>query len=149
MKTFQDTKGDTWTVSINVATIKRVRGLTSIDLMSVLDGKLLETLSSDLIQLCDIVYAVCKPECDLRNVSDEDFGRRMAGDAIAAAWVALTEELADFFPPARRTLLRRALEKLSKLEGMIVAHAIQKMDSGEMEAEIESALKKHGESSGS
>ena len=111
MKTFTDNAGRTWTVAINVDAIKRVRGLLSVDLLEILDGQLIERLYRDPVLLCDVVYAVCKPEADARNVTDEDFGRAMAGDAIEHATRALLEELVLFSPsPRDRANLQRILE---------------------------------------
>jgi hypothetical protein len=111
MKTFTDNAGRTWTVAINVDAIKRVRDLVEVDLLEVLDGKLIEKLYRDPVLLCDVVYAACKPEADARNVTDEDFGRAMAGDAIEHATKALLEELVGFSPsPRDRANLQRILE---------------------------------------
>jgi len=111
MKTFTDNAGRTWTVAINVDAIKRVRDLLKVDLLEVLDGKLIEKLYRDPVLLCDVIYAVCKPEADARNVTDEDFGRAMAGDAIEHATKALLEELVGFSPsPRDRANLQRILE---------------------------------------
>ena len=87
MKTFTDNTGRTWTLSVTVGTIKRVRALCGVDLANIISieaGKapnvgLLDRLASDPVLLVDVLYAVCKPEADAQNVSDEDFGRAMAG----------------------------------------------------------------------
>jgi hypothetical protein len=111
MKTFADNAGRTWTVAINVDAIKRVRDLLEVDLLEILDGKLIEKLYRDPVLLCDVVYAACKPEADARNVTDEDFGRAMAGDVIEHATKALLEELVGFSPsPRDRANLQRVLE---------------------------------------
>ncbi|GIK26857.1 MAG: hypothetical protein BroJett006_31030 [Betaproteobacteria bacterium] len=111
MKTFTDNAGRTWTLAINVDVLKRVRGLVDVNLLDIIDGKLIERLYRDPVLLCDVVYAVCKPEADARNVSDEDFGRAMAGDAIEQATKALLEELVLFSPsPRDRANLQRVLE---------------------------------------
>ncbi len=149
MKTFKDNAGRTWTVGIDVAAIKRVRSLLDVDLMDALEGKLLERLVSDPVLLCDIIYCVVKPEADEKNVSDEDFGRAMAGDAIEHATTALLEELVDFFPQARRRLLAKALAKLKNLEARALEVAEKKLDSPELEARMEAALADTGDLSGS
>ena len=57
-----------------------------------------------------MLYAACKPQADERGVSDEDFGRAMAGDAIEAATAALLEEIVAFCPsPRDRAALGRVL----------------------------------------
>ena len=88
----------------------------------------------------------CKPEADAHNVTDEDFGRAMAGDAIDLAATALLEELVGFFPQGRRKLLAKALEKLRTLEAMALQAAQTRLESPELQRELEAAL---GSSSGS
>jgi len=117
MKTFQDNAGRQWTVTLNVAALKRVRAMTSVDLFNVVtldenkkpDISLLERLSEDPILLVDVLYAACKPEADAQKVTDEQFGAAMAGDAIEHATNALLEELVDFFPDPKRKVLRKIL----------------------------------------
>lgn len=148
MRTFQDNQKRTWEVAITVDAVKRVRSLLDVDLLGLMEGKLLERLVTDPILLCDIIYVVCKPHADRDGISDEDFGRAMAGDAIDDATTAVLEELADFFPKGRREVLRKALEKITKLEQMAMDAAAKVLDSGKLErqlqadldAEIESAM---------
>ena len=107
MKSFTDSLGRAWTLVVNMATIKRVRALCGVELNTIVEvedgrpsAKLLERFSSDPVLLVDVLYAVCKPECDQRNVSDEDFGAAMAGDAVEQATDALLDEVIDLFPCA-------------------------------------------------
>lgn len=123
MKSFTDTLGRTWTLVVNVATLKRVRALCGVDLNGIIeveDGKpetrLLEKLSTDPVLLVDVLYAVCKPECDRRKISDEDFGSAMAGDAIDLATSALLDEIIDFFPEAKRQAFRKILSATRRFE---------------------------------
>lgn len=116
MKSFTDNMGRAWTLVVNVSTVKRVRALCGVDLNSVIEAedgkpsaKLLERLSSDPVLLVDVLYAVCKPECDRLGVSDEDFGSAMAGDSVDAATQALLDEVIDFFPEAKRRAFRKIL----------------------------------------
>ena len=113
MKTFTDNAGRDWVIEINVASLKRVKGLTGTDLIALavsMDTSVAERLASDPILLCDVLYAVCKPQADERGVSDEEFGRAMAGDAIESATVALLEDIVGFCPsPRDRAALGRVL----------------------------------------
>jgi hypothetical protein len=141
MRTFNDNAARSWTVQINVDAIKRVRDLVKVNLLEVVEGKLIEQLVSDPILLCDVIYAVCKPEADAKSITDVDFGKAMAGDAIDAATSALLEDLVDFFPQARRKVLAKALGKLRQLEQVIVNRAQAHLDSPELEAELMRQLK--------
>jgi len=151
MKTFNDNAGRTWTVSITVDAIKRVRGLLDVDLLEVVGGKLIDRLITDPVLLCDIVYAVCKPEADAQDVSDEDFGRAMAGDAIEHATTALLEELVSFSPsPRDRANLKRVLVTTHRVMDKARDLVEQKIESGELDRIAEEALQGHaGSSSGS
>jgi hypothetical protein len=134
MQSFKDNQGRQWSVEINVTAIKRVRGLTGEDLMQVIEGTLIEKLIRDPVLLCDVVYAICKPEADARNVSDEEFGKAMAGDAIEAATTAVLEELVGFCPsPRDRANLGRVLQATRKVMDRARDLVEKKLDSGELD----------------
>jgi hypothetical protein len=149
MKTFCDNAGRTWTVQVNVDAIKRVRDLAQVNLLEVVEGKLLERLISDPVLLCDVIYSLCKPETDAKSVSDVDFGKAMGGDAIDGGTTALLEELVDFFPQAKRRVLAKALAKLRKLETAALAAVETRLDSPELERQMAARLAQLESSSGS
>jgi len=140
MKTFNDNAGRTWTLAINVDAIKRVRDLVKVNLLEIADGKLVDRLVSDPILLCDVIYALCKPEADQRTISDSQFGAAMAGDAIDQATTALLEEVVGFFPQARRKVLAKAMAKLKTLQQTVLDRAEAKIDSPELERELQKLL---------
>jgi hypothetical protein len=149
MKTFTDNAGRVWTVQVNVDAIRRVRDLAQMNLLEVVEGKLLERLISDPVLLCDVIYSLCKPEADAKSVSDVDFGKAMGGDAIDGATTALLEELVDFFPQAKRRVLSKALAKLWKLETAALAAVETRLDSPELERQMAARLAQLENSSGS
>ena len=140
MRTFKDTAGRLWTVQINVDAIKRVRGLLNVDLLEITDGKLIERLVSDPVLLCDVLFAVVKPDADAQSVSDVDFGRSMGGDCIEHATTALLEDLTDFFPSSKRQVLRLALTKLREVETKIAALVEKRLQGPELNRQIETLL---------
>jgi hypothetical protein len=140
VKTFQDNAGQTWSLAINVAAVKRVKDLLRIDLLSVLDGKLLEELAGDPVKLCDVVYVLCKPEADTKGITDEQFGQAMAGDALEHATTAFLEELVSFFPQGRRAVLSRTLAKLRQLESRVLDHVTTTLDSDRIDRAMEAEL---------
>jgi len=150
MRSFKDNAGRQWSVEINVATLKRVRGLTGTDLMQVIEGTLIEKLIRDPVLLCDVVYAICKPEADTRTppVSDEEFGRAMAGDAIEAATTAVLEELVGFCPsPRDRANLGRVLQAMKKVMERARDLVEKKLDGGELDRLADRLLETAGASS--
>ena len=113
MKTFKDSAGRTWTISLNTTAVKRVRASLDINLLDVASdgGTLIQRIESDICLLCDILYVLCKDEADKLGLTDEEFGKSMAGEVIDIASAAFLEELVCFFPAARGRLLAKALSK--------------------------------------
>jgi len=149
MKTFTDNAGRTWSLAIHVDAIKRVRGTLDVDLMSAVDGKLLERLVADPVLLCDVLFVLVQPEAEAHNISAADFGRALGGDAIDQATKALLEELVAFFPLGKRRLLQTALDKYRALEQRALEVAEQRLASPELAAELERHLQTLGSWSGS
>ena len=140
MKTFTDNAARAWTIQVNVDALKRVKSLLDVDLMEAVDGKLLQRMLDEPILLCDIIYALCKPQADAASVTDEDFGRAMAGDAIDNATQALLEELVDFFPQRRRALLTKVLDKLKKLDSLALATVTDRIEKIDLDKVMSSAV---------
>ena len=138
MHSFVDNSRRTWEVAINVAAVKRIRGLLGIDLYALVDDgfKSLSKLVSDPVTLADVLYCLCKDQADKQSISDEDFGRALAGDAITQAADAFVEELIDFFPDARaRASLRKAIEAGKTVRDKVLSHAEKILDSIDPETE--------------
>lgn len=148
MRTFTDNAGRNWTIGLNVDAVKRVRELAKVDLLEAIEGKLLEQLSGDPILLCDVLYALVKPTADAQQVSDVDFGRALGGDCLDAATTALLEEMVDFFPKRRRSLLGKALRKFQDVEAKALNIAEARLDSLNVDSALASAQAKLTGSSG-
>ena len=81
MAAFTDCKGDKWQVRVDVSAVRRLRDLLEVDLLG--DESLQEFLPRvfvDFVFLADVLYVVMKPELDSKGITDEDFGRRLAGE---------------------------------------------------------------------
>jgi len=150
MKSFTDNLGRTWTLVVNVAAIKRVRALCDVDLNAIVEidrdnnpsTKLLERLSSDPVLLVDVLYAVCKPDCDQKQVSDQDFGVAMAGDAIDHATTALLDEIVDFFPEAKRLAFKKILSATRRFEEIAKKKLETMLQDGKFEEKLVSELER-------
>jgi hypothetical protein len=147
MHTFNDNAGRTWVIAINVAAIKRVQGLLKVNLYKLLDDnfKGLGELLGDIIQLVDVLYCLCKEEAEARKVSDEDFGRALAGDAITLATDAFLEELIDFFPEARaRSSLRKIVAESRKVRDRLLGRAEKVLEGFDADREANRLLRSFG-----
>lgn len=124
MKIWHDTTGRSWATNINVGTIRRVREITGRNLMDLAGGELAAEVMGDPCLLCDILYAIHKPEAEKLGVTDAQFGEALAGDSIEEATDALMAELIDFFPNRqRRELLANAMKAAKEQEAQAIEKA--------------------------
>lgn len=136
MRNFIDSSGRVWVVDINVATVKRVKTLAQVNLLEVVQGELIERLSTDPVLLADVLYAVCQPQALREQVSDEAFGQALAGDVIDRATTALLEGLIEFFPEPRRRLLEKATAKYRQVQTKALELVEANLDNPQLEAKI-------------
>jgi hypothetical protein len=140
---FTDREARTWDIDINVRTISRVRRLLNLNLLELLlqDSKLNERLD-DPVQLVDVLYVLCKDQCDAQSVTDEQFGRSLTRDSIEDGWRAVLEGLVSFSPRGVRPAYRKALDKartfLAAQENQVAAI----VETPEFNQAMEQALKK-------
>jgi len=116
MQKFVDRAGRIWIVDLDNTTLRRVKTLTGVQLLEAIDGDLITRLSTDPLLLGDVLFAICKPQADQQNITDESFGEGLAGNSIDDATNALLEALINYFPESRRRLLRKAAEKQKMIE---------------------------------
>ena len=155
MKSFTDNTGRTWTLAVNVGTIKRVRALCDVNLANIITISgttpkvdLLERLGNDPVLLVDVLYAAVKPEADTKGVSDQEFGQAMSGDAIEMATTALLDEVIDFFPETKRKVFRKILDATRRFETKGKAALQALLDDPALDGKIDAALAQLMTSSG-
>ena len=149
MRTFKDNAGRTWSVTLNVLQMKRIRAHLGIDLVNVITldagGKvqvdLVDRIANDPCLLVDILWVCVEDEAKAAGVTDEEFGRALAGDAIDEATKALLDELVDFFPGAKRLFLKKAVELARKYTGDMTAALEKALSDPELERRIEESMR--------
>ena len=155
MRTFKDNADHEWTVAVNVTSVSRVKDLLGVDLLALgeqsvkAEDQLICRLISDPVLLCNVIYCIVKPDADKAGISDEEFGRAMAGDAIDHATKALLEEIVNFFPNRRhRERAARVLETTWAMIDKAQDLMDTRLDKGHLEAEMAKALSEFGDSFG-
>lgn len=127
MKTFKDQTGQEWEVVINVGTVKRVRDLAGVDLLDIVKGKVATELADDSVKLCEVIYALVKPQAEKKDLTIDAFLELMGGDSIDEAVSAFLGELVNFSPRRQRKILEKAIE---------VGQEVQELQTKEAEAKL-------------
>jgi hypothetical protein len=144
MKTFKNADGPEWQISITYAAIKRVKGIIpEVNLAGYADGKppLSTRLVTDIELFCNTLYALCKPQCDERKLTDEQFGAALGGDAIYAAREAFFAEWADFFRGLHQTEAVAAIRRQAELMQKATAAATQTIEAIDIDNLLAETLK--------
>ncbi len=132
---FDTSKRIKWFLPIDGPTLKEIRDTLQVNLTT-LDGSGYEQLANDPITLVDVLYIICREQCERLQISDRDFGRRMAGETIDRATNALIEAIANFFPQSRRALIKAFAAKNRK----VIDLAVKKLDDPQVEDALEKSL---------
>lgn len=109
-----------WTVSIRVGDLKRVKGMTGIDLVSVIEPpkegemSLIEKLYNDPVLISDVVYALIQPQAQHKNITSEQFVEDLTGEDLQKATDIILDEIEAFFPEPKKGALRMMHRELNK-----------------------------------
>ena len=130
MKTFVDSASRSWTLSMTIDSIKRVRDLLGINLVEPESGEppLITRLGTDVVLLCDVIYALVKPQADKLGITDVEFAAALGGDAILNAQNAFYEELVDFFLKCGRPDRSKAVAAQQKMIQLAVERVKLKIE---------------------
>lgn len=136
MKVITDNLGREWEIKITITNIQRVKEHTGVDLtrLVVIDsngnvdnGKsMVNQLADDPVKLMMVIWTLCRPQAEARQIDPEAFFNGFSGDAIPAANYAMLEEVADFFPSAQRRMIRRYID-LTRRCGDIIEKNCEKL----------------------
>lgn len=139
MQTFSDNEDRTWTLKLTLGSAERVKALVGVDLLEPCDTgdpPLLTRLGTEVALLCDVIFALIKPQADERGVTDEQWAEAMGGDAILEAQKAFYEELVGFFRMlGRRDVVKAAATQQRMIELVISANE-ERIDAVDPEKEV-------------
>ena len=157
MQIFKDRDGREWQVVLNVFQMKRVRAVLGVDLINVIeldrDGQvkvdMIDRIANDPCLLVDILWVLVQDQARTLNVTDEQFGTALAGDAIESATKAFLDELVDFFPGARRLFLKKAVGIARRWSDETARTLKEALESPELEERLRTELQSASASRGS
>jgi len=145
VQSFTDNEDRTWPVTLTIGSAKRVRGLLGLNLLepcepdTTAEGEglpVLTRLGTDVMLLCDVIFALVKPQADQQGVTDEQWAEAMGGDAILAAQQAFYEELVDFFHRQGRQDVEKAVRTQQRMIELVIEAGVQKIGQIEPEKEV-------------
>lgn len=140
MHTFKDKTGHDWTLEIDYDMAVKLNDATGFDIQTAFDKESIASTFSDIFKVGGILWTTLSAQAGDLGITQEQFAKRINGDALEDATIALMEEIIDFFPRARRSALRASVTKTREIENLVAERAVKMLESGSLNAEIENAL---------
>lgn len=131
MPSFTDNENREWSVVITGRGVNNIRSQLGINIADGFDVRkkekrnVLEEIGEDFTLLFDILYVLCREQCDKQNISGDQFADALFGDAIEHATTALLEALCDFFPSQKRKVLRALIDRLKEKRPVLTDEEIR------------------------
>jgi len=154
MANFTDAQDRTWSVFIDIPTVKKLKG-HDLDILKMFDGEMevFEKIVGDPVELVDTLWLVCEDQIKERGLDEIGFAKALHGDALMGAAEALVEGVCDFFPdPKRRAGIRQMLRKSKEAGEIMMDQAlaqVEEMDPNQIaEAVLKDSTEKSGEQQG-
>lgn len=147
MSSFTDTKGETWTISVNLGSALKLKQELQIDLLAELKTpeqafKYVASLDEDRFLLGQIIYLLAKPATPGKSVGD--LFEALDQEKAEEAYLALMQAVIDFFPQSLRAQMKKVLEKSLAIQEAnrreLLEEAAKVLDSPEMEARLKQAI---------
>ena len=159
MHTFKDGKGDIWSLDMTVGALKRVLAIAKVDLRRAAEPyaatdadtgvvSLSAYIDLDTIVLVDVLYAMCFPEAESRNLTEDEFMERFTPETIREAHDVFFEEWSDFFRRSGSSQVAAILDKQVKFVKAAVARAEQEWDRTGAAQKLDAILDKQVEDIG-
>lgn len=142
MHAFTDQNGRPWALKIDVAAIKEIRDALQVDLLKALEGDLLQELAADPVKLVEVLWRLVREQAARDQLTEEQFGRALAGDSLEAATEAFLDELIAFFPQRQRNALATLRTKSRHYAQTATTAAMSRLEGPSFERAMEAILTK-------
>lgn len=111
---FRDKTGRTWALELNAPLIRKIQQTLGVNLVD-LKADPIGQIETDPLLFVDVLWMIV--EADAGDVTDEEFGRALAGEAVIdAAGEAMAEAIVNFSPSGKRSLIRSLREQNRKVQ---------------------------------
>ncbi len=141
MKTFKDTAGRTWSLSLTIGSAKKIRDILEIDLFGDDISTIVTDLASDPVRLAGVLWVLVADEAAAKDINEDDFFGAFSGDVIEAATDLFLEELVQLYPEKKRIILHKILEKIRSAELRILEQAQAMVESDRLDKFIEEKIR--------
>jgi hypothetical protein len=135
MKTFKDTTGREWAITLTLGSAIKVKSKLDVDLLQPESGDppLLTRLGTDEMLLAEVICCLLENQFEKHGVTEDDIRDAFDGQTLLASQRAFYLELVDFFQSRGRTDRAKAVAKQTAMLDLAIATADKKIDAIDIE----------------
>ena len=143
-RTFQDSQGDSWTITITVGAAMKLRDQLGVDIQKLVESHdgTLSGLLTDVWKIVEILALVLEDQVKKRGLQDSEFFERLTGDVLDFATMAFLEAVADSLPKLQRRPIQELMKKLNSTLDRATETMAEKVKATDVEAEILEKIEK-------
>lgn len=144
MRTFKDSTGKEWKISITIGSAKRVLANTPdhLDLFTMKDETDWERLTLNYSIIADAICELCRPEWEDRGLTSEQFFDILDGVTMGNAMGVFKAELADFFLSTDRRDLATMIHKSNSMMTKATTATAQRIEAINEDEQVAEMMKK-------
>lgn len=132
--TFQDAKGDQWTIELTNQAARRATRALGINPF---EPQGYSQLAANFLDQMAMVYLLVKPEADERDIDADEFDQRLQGEGVVdAASEALLGELHSLF----QKYGQKKMVSVSKMAQTMLRNERERVESGELDRALEQVM---------
>jgi len=142
MKSFKDSTGREWAITLTLGTALKVKSKLGIDLLQpeAGDPPLLSRLGTDELLLAEIICCLLEGQFEKHGVTEDDIYECFDGETLLASQKAFYEEMTDFFQSRGRTDRAKAVSKQTRLISLAITAAESKIDAIDVDSLMSGAM---------
>ena len=138
---FTDRLGREFACVVTVAEAEQLKNELQVDLGNITESDLFGKLSIDWRLLVDVIGVVAAESIAGHGITDpRELARGLDGNTLGAAFDAIWEAIADFFPPRMRLALREMIAKSKEAEAKAVDAVVMRTRAISTEKIVQDAL---------
>jgi len=135
MKSFKDSTGREWAITLTLGAAMKVKSKLGVDLLQPEEGDppLLSRLGTDEMLLAEVICCLLENQFEKHGVTEDDIRDAFDGQTLLASQKAFYGELVDFFQSRGRIDRAKAVAKQMALIDLAITTAGKQIDAIDIE----------------
>jgi len=129
VRTFKDSTGTEWLISVNLESAMRLKNEADFNIKDITDNATaLVDLTSDPFKQAMVLWVLLSEQASERNLKEMEVMKLITGECLEDAIDAVIAEIISFFPSQKRSVLQHSLLRAKELQAAIANQALKRIN---------------------